>query len=76
MADSWTIAPQGQRQAIELNPGGTGFQTVWEVTYLITAGAAQGQTGSVRIPEPLYSPETVRATVQAAVDRATAIAAL
>lgn len=76
MATGWIIAPQGQRQGIELNPGGAGFQTVWEVTYQITDGPATGQTGIVRIPEPLYSAETVKGAVQAAVDRANAVAAL
>lgn len=76
MADGWIVAQGGQHQMVELTPGGSGFQTVWEVTATITAGPAQGQSLRVRIPEAMYSAETVRAAIQAAVDRANEVAAL
>lgn len=76
MADNWIVAQGGQHQTVELTPGGSGFQTVWEVTYTITSGPAQGQSGRVRIPEVMYSAETVKAAIDAAVARANEIAAL
>jgi hypothetical protein len=58
MADTWRVT--SQRQTEELNPAGTGFETVWIVTYEVTGGAARGATGQVSVPAAQYGADTVR----------------
>lgn len=76
MADNWKVLPQGQRQTTQLNPGGTGFTTGWEVTFQVTDGPGTGITGQVFVPSAQYTPETVHAAIQAAVTQIQAVASL
>lgn len=49
MASSYQIL--GQKQNVEINAQGTGFQNVWEVTYKVTDGPSRGTVGTVSVPE-------------------------
>lgn len=59
----WHIIPGGQRLTTQINPTGTGFSDIWEVTYMIDTGPASGTQGTVRIPTSQYNAETVKATI-------------
>lgn len=76
MADMWHILPQGQRQSTQLAPTGVGFSDVWEITFQVDTGPAQGTIGTVRIPVDLYTPDNVRATIGDAVAKLDAVAGL
>lgn len=49
MAANYAIL--SQKQSVEINAQGTGFQNVWEVTYKVTAGPSKGTVGTVSVPE-------------------------
>jgi len=65
MADTWRVT--SQRQTEELNPAGTGFESVWIVTYEVTSGPARGATGQVSIPAAQYGADAVRELIEAQV---------
>jgi len=72
----WHIIPNGQRLTTDISPAGNGFQDVWEVTYMIDSGPAQGTQALVRIPATQYNAETVKATINAQVAHQHNIASL
>lgn len=76
MADMWHIVPQGQRQSVQLNPAGTGFHNVWEITYQIDSGPAQGTTGMVQVPTEFYTADYVKQAIDAAVEQIDKVAGL
>lgn len=76
MADMWHIVPGGQRQSTQLNPSGTGFTDVWEITYVVDSGPAQGTQGTVRIPQDFYTADYVKAQIDAAVTEMDKVAGL
>lgn len=49
MAANYTVL--SQKQSVEINAQGTGFQNVWEVTYKVTSGPSKGTVGTVAVPE-------------------------
>ena len=49
MAANYTVL--SQKQNVEINAQGTGFQNVWEVTYKVTSGPSKGTVGTVSVPE-------------------------
>lgn len=72
----WHVVTGGQRLTTQLTPAGTGFTDVWEVTYMIDDGPAQGSTGQVRVPASQYNAETVKATINAQVQHIHNVASL
>lgn len=74
MAETWQVI--SQRQTEELNAGGTGFHTVWIVTYRITSGPGQGTTGNVKVDAQSYSAAHVRELIEANVSTHADVAAL
>lgn len=76
MADMWHILPQGQRQSTQLNASGTGFQTVWEISYQIDSGPAQGTIAQVTIPAEFYTADYVNTAINAAVAEIDKVAGL
>jgi len=72
----WHIIPGGQRLTTEISPAGNGFQDVWEVTYMIDTGPAQGTQAIVRVPASQYNAETVKAAINAQVTHQHNIASL
>jgi hypothetical protein len=65
MADKWTVL--GQNLTTQISDTGTGFDTVWEVTYQVTSGPANGTKGKVNIPASQYNAATVKSAIDAAV---------
>lgn len=59
----WHIVQGGQRLTTVLTTAGNGFQDVWEITYMIDSGPAQGTTGVIRVPAAQYSAEVVKAAI-------------
>lgn len=49
MAQTFKIL--SQRQDTVINPAGTNFDDIWEITYQVTAGPSRGTTGVVKVPE-------------------------
>jgi hypothetical protein len=74
MAELWRVT--SQRPTEELNPGATGFVTVWEVTYEVISGPAQGAVGKVKIPAINYSAEAVKEAIDKEVDVVSEVASL
>ena len=65
MADKWHVTRQNLTTA--LSDTGTGFDTVWEVGYMVDTGPAAGTVGTVRVPASQFSAPTVKAAIDAAV---------
>ena len=63
----WHIVPGGQRLTTQISQTGTGFTDVWEVSYMIDSGPAQGTQGTIRVPASQFNAETVKATINALV---------
>jgi hypothetical protein len=57
----------GQNQTQEINPAGTGFHTVWNVSYRITDGPAKGTPGSIQFTEDEHTADMVKAAIDAKV---------
>lgn len=76
MADMWHIVQGGQRQTTQLNPSGTGFTDVWEITYQVDSGPAQGTQGTFRIAQEMYNADNVKAGIDAAVAELDRVAGL
>lgn len=72
----WHVVPQGQRLTTQLAQSGTGFTDIWEVTYAVDSGPAQGTQGMVKIPASQYNPDTVKSAINEAVTLAHGIAGL
>lgn len=72
----WHVVPGGQRLTTVINQAGTGFDDVWEVTYMIDSGPGSGTTGVVRVPAHQYNQETVKASINALVTHQHGIASL
>lgn len=65
-----------QRQNVEINAQGTGFQNVWEVTYKVTDGPSKGTVGTISVPEQDHNAKYVNDAIAAKVAQLDAIAAL
>lgn len=63
MANNYTI--QSQSQGVQINPAGTGFEDVWEVTYKVTSGPAKGTVATVSVPAEDHNADTVQAAIEA-----------
>lgn len=57
MADTYKVI--GQKQNVQINPSGTGFIDVWEITYQVLSGPAKGTTGTVSVPEEDHNADYV-----------------
>lgn len=62
MADNYTIT--SQKQDVRINPAGTGFENVWEVTYKVTSGPSRGTSATVTVPEEDHNAEYVKGTIE------------
>lgn len=74
MADNYTIT--SQKQATELNPNGTGFQEVWEITYRVTDGPSKGTVATVSVPEDQHDADHVKAAIEDKISSLDSIASL
>lgn len=73
---TWHVLPNGQRLTTVISPSGGGFSDVWEVTYQIDSGPAQGTEGTVRVPASQYNAEVVKATISEQVKHLHSVASL
>jgi hypothetical protein len=71
MADNYKIL--SQKQNISLNPSGTGFVDVWEITYQVTAGPSKGTTATVEVPDNDHNADYVKQAIE---DKITALDAI
>jgi hypothetical protein len=74
MADTYKILSQSQSQ--EINPSGTGFMEVWNITFSITSGPAKGNTGSVQVSAGDHNAAHVKTVIDAKVKDLSEIASL
>lgn len=74
MADTYTILSQSQSQ--EINPSGTGFMEVWNITFKVTSGPAKDNTGSVQVSAGDHNAAHVKTVIDEKVKDLSEIAAL
>jgi hypothetical protein len=74
MADNFTILTQ--KPNVSINPSGTGFQDVWEITYRVTDGPSKGTVGTLTVPEEDHNAAYISAAILAKVKDLDAIAGL
>jgi hypothetical protein len=65
-----------QAQSVQINPAGTGFENVWEITYKVTTGPASGTVASVTVPAEDHNADAVGAAIEAQIENAHGIASL
>lgn len=74
MAHKYSI--MSQRQNVEINPQGTGFANVWEITYKVTDGPARGTIATVSVPEEDHTATYVDQAITAKIAQLDAVAGL
>ena len=57
MAETFKLISQSQSN--EINPAGTGFVAVWNITAKVTSGAAKDSMVTIQVPESEHNAETV-----------------
>jgi hypothetical protein len=62
MASDYQII--SQHQNVQINPAGTGFENVWEITYKVTDGASKGTVATVTVPEEEHDATHVSAAIE------------
>jgi hypothetical protein len=62
MASNYTVLSQSQ--SVQINPAGTGFADVWEITYKVTSGPAKGTVATVSVPEEEHNADYVKAAIE------------
>lgn len=65
---TWHVLGDQITQEVDLGPGNQGLTEVKIIPYQIDSGPAAGHTGQVKIPVARFTPDNVRALIQAAVD--------
>lgn len=65
-----------QKQNVQINPQGTGFQNVWEVSYQVTDGPSKGTTGTVSVPEDDHNAAYVQKAIEDKISSLDAISSL
>lgn len=74
MSDTYQVL--GQKQSIDINPAGNGFDDVWEITYRITSGPSKGTVATVTVPDSDHNPVAVDAAIRAKIADLHSIASL
>lgn len=74
MAGNYTI--QSQSQTVQVNPAGTGFENVWDITYKVTDGPARGTIATVTVPAEDHTADAVKAAIESKIADLNAIALL
>lgn len=62
MATNYQILSQSQ--SVQINPAGTGFEDVWEITYKVTSGSAKGTVATVTVPSEDHNADAVQAAIE------------
>ena len=74
MADSYTVLSQKQNTTI--NPAGSGFIDVWDISYRVTSGPSKGTMGTVSVPEEDHNADYVKKAIEEKIAALDAIAGL
>lgn len=74
MADNYSIL--GQKQSTEVNPAGTGFMNVWEITYRVTDGPSKGTVATVTVPDEDHNADYIKGAIEEKIAKLDAIAGL
>lgn len=74
MADTWRIL--SQKPGTEINPSGTGFEEVWNVSYQVTDGPAKGTIGTISVPEEDHNAAYLKSAIDEKVASLNEIASL
>lgn len=62
MASNYTILSQSQ--SVQINPAGTGFEDVWEITYKVTSGPATGTVATATVSNDDHNAAAVQAAIE------------
>jgi hypothetical protein len=62
MASNYKILTQ--HQSVNINPAGTGFEDVWEITYKVLSGPSRGTVATVTVPEEDHNADAVQAAIE------------
>lgn len=74
MADTYKIL--SQKPASTINPAGTGFMEVWEITYKVTSGPASGTVATVQVPDDEHDVAHVKDAIETKIEALGQIAQL
>ena len=74
MADTYQVI--SQKQNTQINPAGTGFEDVWEITYKVTSGPSKGTTATLTVPEEDHNAKYVSTAIKAKIAHLDAIAGM
>lgn len=74
MASDYAIL--SQKQNVQINPAGSGFENVWDITYRITAGPANGTVATVTVPDADHNANYVKNAIEAKIATLNAVANL
>jgi hypothetical protein len=74
MADNYTIL--SQHQSVQLNPAGTTFEDVWDVTYKVTSGPAKGTVATVTVPSEEHTADVVQQMIESKISDLESVATL
>ena len=62
MAANYTIL--AQKQNVQINPAGTGFENVWEITYRVTNGPGKGTIATLTVPEDDHNAQYIGKAIE------------
>lgn len=74
MADTYTIL--SQTQDVVINPAGTNFDDIWNITYKVTSGPSRGTVGTLKVPESDHNAQYVDAAIKAKINALSGVASL
>lgn len=63
MPETYTIL--SQNPTTEIDPSGRGFQEVWEITYKVVGGPANGTTGRITVQNSDHNAAYIDRTIKA-----------
>jgi hypothetical protein len=63
MPENFTVL--SQKQDIKINPAGTGFEDVWEITYKVTSGPSKGTVAVITVPEEDHNARYIATVIKA-----------
>lgn len=62
MASNYKILSQSQ--TVQINPAGTGFEDVWDITYQVTSGPAKGTVATATVSADDHNADSVQAAIE------------
>lgn len=74
MASNYDILSQSQ--SVKINPAGSNFDDVWEITYKVTSGPSRGTVATATVPESEHTADMVQKIIEAKIEQLDAVAML